>query len=86
MEAIGVRRLDHRGAMNEYRCYFLRQTTILFGTPSSIDTTEEFSAATDEGARLTVETLYQKRASHVLGYELWQGTRLVHRHPADALS
>ena len=70
--------------MNEYRCYFLRPATIRFGAPSSIDTTQEFTAATDDEARLIAETMYQKRANQVHGYELWQGNRLVHRRPADA--
>ena len=75
--------------MSDYRCYFLRQATTLFGAPTSVRTideftTDEFSADTDEQARLMVELLYQMRSSHVQGYELWQGKTLIHRHRSDA--
>ena len=67
------------GSMNEYRCYFLRPPTLRFGSPSSIDTTEEFRAETDDQARLVADTMYRKRSDQAHGYELWQGSRLVHR-------
>jgi len=67
--------------MTDYRCYFLRPATLYFGAPSSIDATENILAETDDQARLIAETLYNKRASHVHGFEVWQSTRLVHRHP-----
>ena len=86
----GSRLVDRHGcdgwgtAGIEYRCYFLRSATIRFGVPSSINNIEEFTAATDDEARLMTERLYQKRAGQVHGYELWQGTRLVVEHPIAA--
>jgi hypothetical protein len=68
--------------MADYRCYFLRPATLFFGAPSSIETTEEFLADTDEQARLVAETMYRQRQNHSHGFEVWQGTRLVHRQAA----
>jgi len=69
--------------MAEYRCYFLTPARLIFGVPSSIDTTEEFLADTDEQARLMADVWYRQRQNHIHGFEVWRGTTLVHRQRAE---
>ena len=64
--------------MNTYRCYFLHAATK--GAASSIDSVESFDAATDDEGRQKADEMFQKKAIHVLGYELWRDNRLVHRY------
>ncbi len=66
--------------MTNYRCYFLGPSTPSpFGAPSLIEAAQDLQAGTDEEARLTAEAAYARRRNHLHGFELWQGTRLVHR-------
>jgi len=68
--------------MTDYRCYFLRPATLYFGAPSTIETTEQIAAETDDQARLMAESMYLRRRNRIHGFEIWQGTRLVHRQAA----
>jgi len=68
--------------MADYRCYFLGPIRTMFGVPSSIVEAEDFLADIDEQALLKAEAMYGQRQSHIHGFEVWQGTRLVHQHVA----
>jgi len=57
-----------------YRCYFLDALMALVGS-------EEFHSDDDNGAVERVISLFHERNYHHLGFELWHGGRLVHRHP-----
>jgi len=69
--------------MADYRCYFLRPAKLVLGAPTSIDATEEFLADTDEQARLMAEAWYRQRQNQIHGFEVWRGTKLVHRQRAE---
>ena len=72
--------------MPEYRCYFLGAAATAFDAPSSRETAGEFLAETDEQARLMAELMYQQRHPQAHGFEIWQGTRLVHRQVTKSKS
>ncbi|MEW5704349.1 MAG: hypothetical protein AB1781_07185 [Pseudomonadota bacterium] len=68
--------------MVDYRCYFLGAPTIHCGMTQSIDAAEDFSASSDEEARIKVETMYHQRRNQIHGFEIWQRDRLVFRYQA----
>ena len=59
--------------MAYYRCYFL-------GRDCGIAAAEDFEAPSDEEARARAEQLFQDRRHRSVGYELWSGSRRLHRH------
>ena len=64
----------------DYRCYFFgHPTASTFSALSSIEAPENLSAETDDDAGMMAESIYRQRRNQIHGYELWQGTRLLHR-------
>ena len=66
--------------MVEYRCYFFGSAPSADGVAGGHEAAETFSADNDEHARLWVDVLSRGRRDHAQGLELWQASRLVHRH------
>ena len=60
--------------MSHYRCYFL-------GKDYAIQAAEDFEAQGDEEALQRAERLFRDRRGSA-GFELWMGTRRIHRHMA----
>jgi hypothetical protein len=63
--------------MNFYRCYFLSMS-------NAIKDVVEFSA-NDDSAALDHSRNLLKAQSGFYGFELWQGTRRIHRELADSV-
>ena len=60
--------------MAHYRCFFVDTLITLIGS-------EDFHAVDDGGAIEIVMSLFRERNYRSSGFELWHGSRLVHRHP-----
>lgn len=55
------------------RCYFMRN--------GHIGAVELVTDASDSAAITQAEVLFAKRQDKFEGFEIWDRTRLVHRHP-----
>jgi len=61
-------------ALTRYRCYFLVGVLGFAGS-------EDLNATSDIAAIERAATLTRRRGYHGLGFELWQGRRLILRQP-----
>jgi hypothetical protein len=55
------------------RCYFIRD--------GHISAVAVLTATSDADAMKQAEALYEERAGHITGFELWDEARFVYRHP-----
>ena len=62
--------------MNAMRCYFLKNGVIR--------AIEIVRCPSDEAAIEHALQMFEERKEEFAGFELWDGNRLVHQHPASA--
>jgi hypothetical protein len=70
--------------MAEYRCHFFGAARSSPQSARPGDETEIFHADNDDAARLAADSLCRGRRGPVLGFEVWQASRLVCREAKAA--
>jgi hypothetical protein len=60
------------------RCFFLRN--------GHVAAVEMLSGLSDEAAIAKAHVLFSERSEHWDGFEVWERTRVVFRHPAPPLA